>query len=93
MSEHHTQGRQGQGARRRRNNRRPNRHRMPRPDDKKVTKPSLVQRILSFFGFGKKKKAAANEKDDRKNRKQPRQNVRVAKGRNHEANQIGRAHV
>lgn len=89
MSEHHTQGRQGQGARRRRNNRRPNRHRMPRPDDKKVTKPSLVQRILSFFGFGKKKKAAANEKDDRKNRKQPRQNVRVAKGRNHEANHNG----
>ncbi len=89
MAEHHTQGRQGQGARRRRNNKRPNRHRMPRPDDKKTTKPSLVQRILSFFGFGKKKKPDFSENTDRKNRKQPRQNVRVAKGRNHETNHNG----
>lgn len=89
MAEHHTQGRQGQGARRRRNNRRPNRHRMPRPDDKKTTKPSLIQRILSFFGFGKKKKASAGESADQKNRKQPRQNVRIAKGRNREANNQG----
>lgn len=89
MAEHHTQGRQGQGARRRRNNRRPNRHRMPRPDDKKTTRPSLIQRILSFFGFGKKKKANAGESADQKNRKQPRQNVRIAKGRNREANNQG----
>lgn len=89
MAEHHTQGRQGQGARRRRNNKRPNRQRMPRPDDKKTTKPSLVQRILSFFGFGKKKKPDFSENTDRKNRKHPRQNVRVAKGRQHESNNNG----
>lgn len=89
MAEHHTQGRQGQGARRRHNNRRPNRRRMPRPDDKQPTKPSLVQRILRFFGFGKKKKADFNEGSDKKNRKQARQNVRIAKGRQQEANHNG----
>ncbi len=89
MAEHHTQGRQGQGARRRRNNRRPNHRRVPRPDDRKPTKLSLVQRILSFFGFGKAKKANLSENADRKNRKQPRQNVRIAKGRQHEANNNG----
>lgn len=89
MAEHHTQGRQGQGARRRRNNRRPNRQRMPRPDERKVTKPTLLQRILSFFGFGKKKKPNLDGKADKNNRKQPRQNVRVAKGRHHDANNNG----
>lgn len=89
MAEHHTQGRQGQGARRRRNNRRPNRQRMPRPEEKPVKKPSLVQRILSFFGFGKKKKADAKGGDNKQNRKQPRQNVRVAKGRGNAANGNG----
>lgn len=87
MAEHHTQGRQGQGARRRRNNRRPNRYRMPRPEDKPVGKPSLVQRILSFFGFGKKKQSTKDS--DAKNRNKPRQNVRVAKGRHNAANGNG----
>ena len=89
MAEHHTQGRQGQGARRRRNNRRPNRQRMPRPEEKPVKKPSLVQRILSFFGFGKKKKADAKDGNNKQYRKQPRQNVRVAKGRGTAANGNG----
>lgn len=89
MAEHYTKGRQGQGARRRRNNKRPNRQRMPRPDDRKKTKPSLVQRILSFFGFGKKKKPDFSENSDRQNRKQHRQNVRIAKGRQQETNNNG----
>ena len=88
MAEHHTQGRQGQGARRRRNNRRPNRYRMPRPDDKPTKKPTLLQRILSFFGFGKKKQNAAKGAD-KQNHSKPKQNVRVAKGRNNAANNNG----
>ena len=72
MAEHYTQGRQGQGARRRRNNKgRPYRRRMPR-QEQPAPKPSLLQRILSFFGFGKKKDAAKKE------------NVRVAKGRSNQ---------
>ncbi|MBO5684373.1 MAG: hypothetical protein J6R92_05440 [Akkermansia sp.] len=88
MAEHHTQGRQGQGARRRRNNRRPNRYRMPRPEEKPAKKPSLMQRILSFFGFGKKKKEAGKD-NEKQNRNKPKQNVRVAKGRNNTANNNG----
>lgn len=82
MAEHYTQGRQGQGARRRRNNKgRPYRRRMPRQETP-APKPSLLQRILGFFGFGKKKDAAKG-KDTRKNdNRKPKQNVRVAKGRN-----------
>ena len=64
MSEHHTQGRQGQGARRRRHyhSNRNYRHRMPRP---KETKTSLFKRVLSFFGIGKKNKA--DKGDGKKN--------------------------
>lgn len=62
---------------------------MPRPNERKVTKPTLLQRILSFFGFGKKKKPNLDGKADKNNRKQPRQNVRVAKGRHHDANNNG----
>lgn len=54
MAEHYTQGRQGQGARRRRNNHGHRRQRMPRADKAPARKPSLLQRILSFFGFSKK---------------------------------------
>lgn len=80
MAEHHTQGRQGQGARRRRYNKRPNRNRMPRTEEKPVSKPSLVQRILRFFGFGKKNNEQTAPKQDKQRRK-PNENVRVAKGR------------
>ena len=87
MAEHHTQGRQGQGSRRRRNNKgRPYRRRMPRPQDTPAPKPSLLQRILGFFGFGKKKDdSAKSNKDNRKNdKRKPKENVRVAKGRNNQ---------
>lgn len=81
MAEHYTQGRQGQGSRRRRNNgNRGNaarRRRMPRPESAPVSKPSLVKRILRFFGIGKAKEAP--ETSDK--RKAPKSNVRVAKAR------------
>lgn len=84
MAEHYTHGRQGQGARRRRNNKgRPYRRRMPRQQDAPAPKPSLLQRILGFFGFGKKKDAAKKDNRPAKNQK-PRQNVRVAKGRSNQ---------
>lgn len=89
MAEHYTQGRQGQGARRRRNNNNPGRHRrqrMPRPESTPARKPSLLQRILSFFGFGKKKNGQNADKRDRKNRNTPPQKVRIAKTNNHGGN-------
>ncbi len=89
MAEHYTQGRQGQGSRRRRNNNHQGhnrRHRMPRPEATPAKKPGFLQRILSFFGFGKK----GEKKNDRQgNRKQAPQNVRVAKGRTPQNNQGG----
>ena len=86
MAEHHTQGRQGQGSRRRRNNKgRPYRRRMPRAQETPAPKPSLLQRILGFFGFGKKKDAAKSNKDNRRNdKRKPKENVRVAKGRSNQ---------
>ena len=55
---------------------------MPR-QEQPAPKPSLLQRILSFFGFGKKKDAA--KKDNRKNdKRKPKENVRVAKGRSNQ---------
>lgn len=88
MAEHYTQGRQGQGARRRRNNKgRPYRRRMPRQETP-APKPSLLQRILGFFGFGKKKQESKNEKRNYENRK-PKQNVRVAKGRSNQGGNPG----
>ncbi len=85
MAEHYTQGRQGQGARRRRNNKgRPYRRRMPRTQETPAPKLSLLQRILGFFGIGKKKEEAAR-KDNRKNdKRKPKENVRVAKGRSNQ---------
>ena len=83
MAEHYTQGRQGQGARRRRNNKgRPYRRRMPR-QEQPAPKPSLLQRILSFFGFGKKKEAAKKE-NHKNDKRKPKENVRVAKGRSNQ---------
>ncbi len=86
MAEHYTQGRQGQGARRRRNNKgRPYRRRMPRAQETPAPKPSLLQRILGFFGFGKKKQKEADRKDNRRNdKRKPKENVRVAKGRSNQ---------
>ena len=86
MAEHYTQGRQGQGARRRRNNKgRPYRRRMPRAQETPAPKPSLLQRILGFFGFGKKKGPAQSEKDSKhQNKRKPKENVRVAKGRSNQ---------
>lgn len=90
MAEHYTQGRQGQGARRHRNRNnqgRNRRHRMPRPDTAPRKKPSLLERIMNFFGFGKKKDA---KKNDRKEQRKPApQNVRVAKGRSEQQNNKG----
>ncbi len=81
MSEHYTKGRQGQGARRRKNRyqSRGRYQRMPRPDNATATKPSLLQRILGFFGIGKKKQApkkatpAKQEKGTNNNTRTPRQ--------------------
>ncbi len=86
MAEHHTQGRQGQGARRHRNNKgRPYRRRMPRAQEPPAPKPGLLQRILNFFGFGKKKAAAKDSRDNNQNTKRrPKENVRVAKGRSNQ---------
>ena len=86
MAEHYTQGRQGQGARRRRNNKgRPYRRRMPRAQEAPAPTPSLLQRILGFFGFGKKKDAAKSNKDNHRNdKRKPKENVRVAKGRSNQ---------
>lgn len=87
MAEHYTQGRQGQGARRRRHNNRNNnrRHRMPRPEAAPEKKPSFLSRVLSFFGFGKKK-TDKKQQGERKPRTKAPENVRIAKGR---ANQTG----
>ncbi len=93
MAEHHTQGRQGQGSRRRRNNNqgRNKRHRMPRPAEATPKKkPSFVERVLRFFGFGKKEEVA--DRDRRKGsdarpqqqEKRPQRKTRIAKGRNNE---------
>lgn len=90
MAEHYTKGRQGQGARRRgKSNHRHRHQRMPRPEAAPVTKPSFVERVLSFFGF--KKKDAAQEGKDKKGKlaktgnKQP-QKVRVVKTNNRGGN-------
>ncbi len=95
MAEHYTQGRQGQGSRRRRNNHhqgRNKRHRMPRPSEAqdKKKKPSLVERVLRFFGFGKKEEVAPGKnKKGQSPRPQQQENrpprkTRIAKGRNNE---------
>ncbi len=88
MAEHHTQGRQGQGSRRRRNNNqgRNKRHRMPRPAEATPRKkPSFVERVLRFFGFGKKEEIADTHKKGNTRQKQqerPQRRERIAKGRN-----------
>ena len=85
MAEHHTQGRQGQGSRRRNNTGRPYRRRMPRAQETPAPKPSLLQRILGFFGFGKKKDAAKSNKDNHRNdKRKPKEHERVAKGRSNQ---------
>lgn len=83
MSEHHTQGRQGQGARHNRRYRsrsnRNHRQRMPRREESSSAKPSLFKRILSFLGFGKKKPQQTGRKKNKGQEKQaPPQRVRVA---------------
>ncbi len=90
MAEHHTQGRQGQGARRRKNNHgRNRRQRMPRTTESMPKKkPSLLERVLRFFGFGKKeevkdsRKKGGNSRQQQENR--PQRKTRIAKGRNNE---------
>ncbi len=78
MSEHYTQGRQGQGARSRRRyqSNRNYRHRMPRPE---APKPSLFKRVLSFFGLGKNQ--SKKDKSTKGAGNQPVQRVRVAQPR------------
>ncbi len=91
MAEHHTQGRQGQGARRRRNQHqgRNKRQRMPRATEPMPQKKlSLVERILRFFGFMKKaedegkktKKGKANQQQENR----PPRKTRIAKTRHNE---------
>lgn len=93
MAEHYTQGRQGQGARRRHHHHKQGRHyrqRMPRPEEAPASKPSLLQRVLHFFGFGKQ--AKAGKADSRATKKQkdkrntPPQKVRIAKTNNNGGN-------
>ena len=76
MSEHHTQGRQGQGARhcRHYHSSRNYRHRMPRPE---APKPSFLKRVLSFFGFGKRE----DRNRQAKSSNTPPQKVRVVQSR------------
>ncbi len=80
MSEHYTQGRQGQGARNRRryHSNRNYRHRMPRPE---APKPSFFKRVLSFFGLGKDKGKDVKVKPVKGTNNQPSQKVRVAQPR------------
>lgn len=61
---------------------------MPRPEAATEKKPSFISRVLSFFGFGKKKDKKADKKQqgERKPRTKAPENVRIAKGR---ANQTG----
>lgn len=89
MSEHHTQGRQGQGARhhRRYRSNRNYRHRMPRAEEGSASKkPSLLKRVLAFFGIGKK--ASLQKPERRKDRsgkggsQTPPQRVRIAQSKN-----------
>ncbi len=90
MAEHYTQGRQGQGARRRKNNHqgRNRRHRMPRTAEAAPKKkPSFVERVLRFFGFGKKGETIDTRKKGNASRQQqerPQRKTRIAKGRHHE---------
>lgn len=87
MSEHYTHGRQGQGSRRRRYQGRPHRQRMPRPTETPKKKPSLLSRILSFFGFGKKNKPEKHyKKNDKGQKNTPPQKVRIAKTNNRGGN-------
>ncbi len=90
MAEHYTQGRQGQGSRHRQNNyNRRRRHRMPRPEAAPEKKPSLLTRLLRFFGFSKKDAQNNNRKqkdNKRNNRNTPPQKVRIAKTNHHGGN-------
>jgi len=87
MAEHYTRGRQGQGARRRgKNNHRHRHQRMPRPEAAPASKPSLVERILGFFGFRKKDAVQEGKgKYAKTSNKQP-QKVRVDKTNNRGGN-------
>lgn len=87
MAEHYTKGRQGQGARRRgKNNYRHRHQRMPRPEAAPVRKPSLIKRILGFFGFGKKNAAQEEKGKSAKTGNRQPQKVRVAKTNNRGGN-------
>lgn len=59
---------------------------MPRPEAMPARKPSLLQRILNFFGFGKKKNAKPADKREKKNRNTAPQKVRIAKTNNQGGN-------
>ncbi len=94
MAEHHTHGRQGQGSRRRRNNSNPGRnkrHRMPRPTESMPKKkPSLLERVLRFLGFGKKAEVSDKNRGKgttprpQQQEARPQRKTRIAKGRNNE---------
>lgn len=94
MAEHYTHGRQGQGSRYRQNNHNHRRrHRMPRPEAAPEKKPSLLTRLLRFFGFSKKdvNKEKRQQKDNKRNtRNTAPQKVRVAKTNHHGGNPAAR---
>ncbi len=61
---------------------------MPRPAEAPRKKPSFVERVLRFFGFGKKDEVAANKRKKGNTRQQqearPPRKTRIAKGRSNE---------
>lgn len=87
MAEHYTRGRQGQGARRRgKNNNRHRHQRMPRAEAAPASKPSLIRRVLSFFGFKKKETLQEGKGKSVKTSNKAPQKVRVAKTNNRGGN-------
>lgn len=82
MSEHYTQGRQGQGSRRRKNyHRHSRRPRVPR-EEAKAPKLTFFQRLLSFIGLGPKKDAKKNTRNDRNNNRSGQKNQQERSPRN-----------
>ena len=62
---------------------------MPRPEEKPVSKPSLLTRVLRFLGFGKKEEPVRRNRQEgkpRENRNNAPQKVRVARSNNRGGN-------
>lgn len=65
---------------------------MPRPEEAPTKKPSLLTRLLRFFGFGRKDARNKVEKKDNRQTKRntPPQKVRIAKANNNGGNPAAR---